>query len=78
MFNGSLDLPAVEIIKGDSISYMLIGCLYDLNLDKLYWISGSKPPASTSEAFYFSVDNVSHGYFGRKCLITKKTLVFLI
>lgn len=28
-------------------------------IDKLYWISGSKPPTSSTEAFYFSVDNVS-------------------
>ena len=27
-------------------------------LDKLFWISGTKPPTSEHNAFYFSVDNV--------------------
>jgi hypothetical protein len=26
-------------------------------IDKLYWISGSRPPSSESKAYYFSVDN---------------------
>lgn len=33
------------------------------NVDKLYWISGTKPPSSSSEAFYYSVDNVSDARF---------------
>jgi hypothetical protein len=42
--------------------------------DKLYWISGTKPPTSEHNAFYFSVDNVirkllsnntSHNFIGK-------------
>jgi len=25
--------------------------------DKLYWVSGSRPPSSSCEAYYFTIDN---------------------
>jgi len=39
---------AIEIVKGT----------LSLSLDRLFWISDSKPPQSQKEAFYFCIDNV--------------------
>jgi hypothetical protein len=56
MYSSSLDLPAIEIIKGN-ISYFKL--TINLTIDKLYWISGSKPPQSSTDAYYFNIDSVS-------------------
>ena len=54
MFASSFDAPAIEIIKGNPPTYLA----YNNNcLDKLYWISGPKPPQSHSEAYFFNIDN---------------------
>lgn len=47
-------MPAVEIIRGRHLAYIIY------TIDKLYWMSGSKPPASQDDAYYFNVDNVNY------------------
>lgn len=50
-----LESPAIEIIKGTS--YLSI--LTYMKIDKLYWMSGNKPPLSSSDAYFFNIDLVS-------------------
>jgi hypothetical protein len=49
----NLESPAIEIIQGKLQKW-----LCKTNVDKLYWLSGNRPPTSESSAYYFSVDNV--------------------
>ena len=40
---------AIEIIRG----------IYNVNIDKLFWISDATPPKNIPKSFYFNIDNVS-------------------
>ena len=59
MFSSSFDSPAVEIIKGKLFFARFVLILYFCCLDKLYWISATRPPQSYQSAYFFNVDNVS-------------------
>jgi hypothetical protein len=58
MYSSSLDSPAIEIIKGIHSFSHLSPLFSSLFVDKLYWISGSRPPQSQSTAYFFNVDLV--------------------
>ena len=59
MFSSSFDSPAVEIIKGKNFFGRFVLILIFCSLDKLYWISATRPPQSYQSAYFFNIDNVS-------------------